>query len=230
MQAREESEAARAANRQPDFELKLLAWVDTLIAVTGLARIDFERTLSAAPQWVVLSLARAPVWLLFWLALSALLGYLVYAATLSVGWGLVAIVALQGLIGLLLELRLRALKERFTFSRARRTLALKLGGPKLRSGAYARRARKLAEAKADEFRERILRDQHMVDFGDPDGEREALKERVSIPLVGLSLVAGLVCGSNRAAFAHVLREPIVRDVLQVLGTLTEDFNRGHHKQ
>lgn len=227
MQARK-SENADTKDGDSDFELKLLTWVDSIMALTGLARIDFERTLSAAPQWVVLSLARAPVWLLFWLSLSALISYLVYDATQSVTWALVSLVVLQGVVGLLLELRLSSLRDRFTFARARRNLAASVVGSRWRSRAYLRRARKTAELRSAELRERILRNVHIAETGGPDVDRDELKARVAMPLVGLALLAGVVAGSSKGKFANLLHEPMMRDVWHVVGKITEDFTRGHH--
>lgn len=107
---------------KPDLELKLLVLADTLLALTSLARIELKRSVVAGPKWVLLSLARLPMWLLFWLSLSALLSYLAYAFSGSVGIGLTALVLLQGGVCLLIETGLRSLWREMTFTETREAL------------------------------------------------------------------------------------------------------------
>lgn len=227
MQESKDSSFGKKMGEGPDFELKLLVWIDTLMAATGLARLDLTRTLSAVPKWMLLSCARGPLYLLVWLSVCALLSYLAYDLTANVLWGLGVLVMLQVLACVALELRLRALRNRFTFAKVRRRLAstLPVAAAPMSRRAYRAMQRRQREAKAEALKERILRNQQLFAEGAPEGEREELKERVSVPLIGMALLAGLVCGSGGAGIKQVLREPMLRDVLFALGKLSEDFKR-----
>ena len=118
-----EQEALRARRTKPsqaDLELKVLVWSDTLMALMALAGIELKRAVSTVPLWLTLSLARLPLWLLLWLSASALGSYWAYALSGSVALGLTALVLIQAVACLCLELMLRALRRRCEFAATRR--------------------------------------------------------------------------------------------------------------
>jgi len=118
-----EQEAAQGRRAKPgeaDLELKVMVWSDTLMALVALAGIELKRAVSTVPLWLTLSLARLPLWLLLWLSASALGSYGAYAASGSVALGLVALVLIQAIACLGLELMLRALRRRCEFAATRR--------------------------------------------------------------------------------------------------------------
>jgi hypothetical protein len=107
----------------PDLELQLLVLADTLLALTSMARIELRRSLVTIPKWVLLGFARVPLWLMFWLSLSALVSYLAYAMSGgSMGMALTALLLLQGGACLLLEMGLSVLWRRLSFTQTRQAL------------------------------------------------------------------------------------------------------------
>jgi hypothetical protein len=88
-----------------------------------MARLELQRALSSMPLLALLSLARLPLWLLFWLSLSALVSYGAYVAGGgSPGWALTALLLLQGGMCLALELGLRRVRQRLGFAQTREAL------------------------------------------------------------------------------------------------------------
>jgi hypothetical protein len=107
----------------PDLELQLLVLVDTLLALSSMARIELRRSILTLPKWFVLGFARVPLWLFFWLSLSALVSYAAYAASGgSMGIALTALLLLQGAACLLLEVGLNVLWRRLSFTQTRQAL------------------------------------------------------------------------------------------------------------
>jgi hypothetical protein len=119
-----QDDAARGeVSDAPDLELQLLVLVDTLLALSSMARIELRRAIVTLPKWFILGFARVPLWLFFWLSLSALVSHGAYAASGgSMGIALTALLLWQGAGCLLLELGLKVLWRRLGFTQTRQAL------------------------------------------------------------------------------------------------------------